>query len=125
MSFGASTEMLYNVSAVRCRWSTQSWLGLLLTLFMVLVLPSCWYGTLQRAIVASDIPANGNEEERDEHEQEQHKEEVDRRTSPPPQTAPAPIAHPPITSAAAPSRAVVASVAPPVHPSRFSVRRQQ
>jgi len=117
--------MLYNEFAVRCRFNTHSWLGLLLTLFMVLVLPSCWYGTVQRALVASDIPANGNEEEREEHDQEQHKEEVARRTTPPPDTASAPSAQTRPATPPAPVRVVVASVAPPVHPSRFSVRRQQ
>ncbi|HVK76610.1 MAG TPA: hypothetical protein VM734_24960 [Kofleriaceae bacterium] len=89
---------------------------------MVLVLPYCWYDTLQRA--PQNIPANANEEEREEHESEQA-QEVARRATPPPLPAPprlvrtlpvAVVAHEPVR---------LASVAPPVHPSRLSVRRQQ
>lgn len=110
---------------MRNRLYKHSWIGLLLTLFMVLVLPSCWYGTLQRAIAPQDIPANANEEEREEHEQEHSQIEIARRTAPPPlpeapQTAKA-LAAPAVASK--PVR--LASVAPPVHPSLYSVRRLQ
>jgi hypothetical protein len=110
---------------VRLRGNTQSWIGLLLTLFLVLVLPSCWYGTLSRAVVASDIPANSGEEERDEHEQE-HATEVARRSSPPP-ARPATAAVKALSAVGTPAPMLVrvASVAPPVHPSLYSVRRQQ
>lgn len=111
---------------MRGRVNTQSWIGLLLTLFMVLVLPSCWYGTLSRAVVASDIPANSGEEERDEHEQEHAAQEVARRSSPPPARAAAAAAKAlAAVGTHARPRVRVASVAPPVHPSLYSVRRQQ
>jgi hypothetical protein len=103
----------------------HSWIGLLLTLFMVLVLPSCWYGTLQRAIAPQDVPANANEEEREEHEQEHAQVEIARRTAPPPLPGAPQTAKelPAIAVATQPVR--LASVAPPVHPSLYSVRRQQ
>lgn len=105
------------------RCSASRWFGLLLTLFLVLVLPSCWYGTLQRALVTSDIPANSNEEERHEHGDDvRTPDEASRRTSSPPAKEQARTAgSPPRTPA--PPRVRVASVADPVHPSLYSVRR--
>ncbi|MDX2087666.1 MAG: hypothetical protein SFX73_07440 [Kofleriaceae bacterium] len=110
---------------MRSRLNSFSWLGPLLTLFMVLVLPSCWYGTLQRAVAPQDIPANANEEEREEVENEQTQEEIARRTSPPPlPEAPLHSSKTPTTPAARKTERL-ASVAPPVHPSLYSVRRLQ
>lgn len=90
---------------------------------MVLVVPSCWFGTLARANGNSAlIPPNGNEEEREEHE-ETAEHAVIRRATPPPapparsaivRTQPAPFVR---VSSTRPD------VGPTLHPFRFSVRR--
>jgi hypothetical protein len=106
--------------------STRSpWLSALLALFMVLVLPACWYGALARAQslgIAAPSSSNNNEE-RDEHE-EREIEVADaagqRPPVPRPEPEPAERRHV-VAPALAPTR--LASVAPPVHPSRFSERR--
>jgi hypothetical protein len=96
---------------------------LLLALFMVLVVPSCWFGTLERANGNSAlIPPNGNEEEREEHDASAEHRVVRRIAPPPGRPSPSTI----VDTQRAPVVRVASKlpdVGPTLHPSRFSVRR--
>ena len=104
-----------------------TWLSACLAVFLVLVLPSCWYGALERAAVLTlQGPTNANStEEREEHQEQDDDERDALGTRPPPpdrapeRPAPTRIA---IVTTSAPLLAS-ASVAPVPHPAQFSVRR--
>jgi hypothetical protein len=101
-----------------------AWLSALLALFLVLVLPACWYGALARAqaLDRAAPSSSNNNEEREEHEDHdiELREALGQR--PPRSSAPrrdvSRRAAPPVLE---PTR--LASVGPAVHPSRFSERR--
>ena len=102
--------------------------ALLLTTFMVMVLPMCWYGALAHAAVLGieGPPTSNNNEEREEHDERDDGEKEGFGTRPP--DPPAPIARSHhgtsiVQPAATAPPAITASVAPAVHPSQFSVRR--
>lgn len=107
------------------RSTHTAWISGVIALFLVLMLPACWYGALSRAYVAgtSAPSSSNNNEEREEHE-ERKEEELTAFASPPP---------PPETAARSFETTRVAlvllnptvktSVAPKLHVSQFSVRR--
>ena len=106
------------------RTGNLAWIAAALSLFLVFVLPACWSGALTRAWVelGQGPSSNNTNEEREERE---HSEEGDaaRLSTRPPAEASAKIAEGP---RAAPPRQLpvrLASVAPKLHPSRFSERR--
>lgn len=106
-----------------------SGMSVFMTLFLVLVLPACWYGALTQAwLTNAQGPSSSNSyEERDEHEERDEQQKVVHRSAPPtpPQSSPQPSPSLAlvgvIVSRTAP--AITASVAPQLHPSQFSVRR--
>lgn len=95
--------------------------------FMVLVLPACWYGAMtQAAILGTSGPSTSNSnEERDEHETHDETEAAPHRTRPP--VPPSPSSHDipvdRLRPSSSSSQVIATSVAPPRHPSQFSVRR--
>ncbi len=103
---------------------TQRALAGLVALFMVLLLPSCLYGTLSRATATAELPTNGNEEERDKHEERAEVEAVHEHAAPTRMR----VARTADAWAVFPVRkrhARVVSVAPRPDLARFSVRRQR
>jgi hypothetical protein len=103
----------------------RTWLSAFMVLFMVAVLPACWYGALERALASGQgfSTANSNEEreEKEEHDVEE-RESLGRRPPPPPREIPrtADI----VRVLAAPRvQPLAASIAQPPEPSRFSERR--
>lgn len=101
----------------------RTWLSAALALFMVFVLPMCWFGALTRA-KALNIPgpsSSNNNEEREEHEQS----EVTIRDAQgvrPPLEAPVSAARDSIVRVEALAPRELVSVAVP-EPSVLSVRR--
>jgi hypothetical protein len=98
-----------------------------LALFMVLVLPACWYGALERARAIGLVgpsAANNNEEERHEDE-EREVNVVDAFGHPPPQPPRMTPATFVVTTIATHTTTptLVASVALAPEPSRYSVKR--
>lgn len=95
----------------------------MLSLFLVFVLPICWSGAMTRAFAdRAQSPSNSNSnEEREEREQG---EEITaaRPAAQPPTEAPLVIVAARRTLAHH-EEAILASVAPKLHPSRFSERR--
>lgn len=96
-----------------------------MALFLVLVLPACWYGALSRAwIERSQGPSSANSnEEREEHQERDEHRVVGLGTPPPPRPRPRPRSSVRLASVSRAAPAIVASVAPRLHPSVFSVRR--
>ena len=96
-----------------------------MALFLVLVLPACWYATLSRAtLLGTEAPSSSNSnEEREEHQESGEDEVVAVGTRPPPpervERAPSVVVVPVIV----PVVTKLVSVAPAPHPSQFSVRR--
>ena len=96
-----------------------------LSVFLVLVLPACWYGAMTRAAilgVQAPSAANSNEE-REDHKghEEVHAVAGSTRTPPPDAVPPASTRVVVFTHVHAPTRVLAGALAP--HPSRFSVRR--
>jgi hypothetical protein len=100
------------------------WLSALLVLFMVFIIPGCWYGALERASATQSAPNsnNNNNEEREEHDGEN---EAAPRAAHGRSPRPRPVA---LVSISRPTpilaqRAILASQAHAPEPSRFSERR--
>jgi hypothetical protein len=101
-----------------------AWLSALLAMFLVLVLPACWFGALARAqaLDRAAPSSSNNNEEREEHEGRESEPREAFGQRPPRSSAPARDAsRRAATPVLEPTR--LASVAPAVHPSRFSERR--
>ncbi len=106
----------------------NTWMAALIALFMVLVLPSCWYGAMSRAAILGDVaPSSANSnEEREEHESDEQGEVQALGTRPPPpERSPARTASNRIAILATPTTKPSSEVsfAPVPHPAQFSVRR--
>ena len=96
-----------------------------MALFLVLVLPACWYASLSHAMLvgADALSSSSNNEEREEHQESEEGEVAAIGTRPPPPerveraqcVVVAPVIVPVVTK--------LVSVAPAPHPSQFSVRR--
>lgn len=113
------------VVPVSGRLSTRASISALLALFLVLVLPSCWYGALTRAAVlgAEGPSTSNNNEEREEHQETSEDEAAAIGTRPPPPERVERVEtvfSVPVIVLAPPK---LVSVAPPPHPAQFSVRR--
>ena len=109
---------------MRAPFLHRSVVSLLVAAFMVLVLPACWYGAVARAAAAGTqgpSSSNNNEEHEEREKPGTHKLDVVGRRPPPPQRH----AHRVVRARAnVTERGTTAgSVAPVLHPSRFSVRR--
>jgi hypothetical protein len=107
------------------RFAHTTWLSAFLALFMVLVLPACWYGAVERARALGQVgpsSANNNEEERHEDE-EREVGVVDAFGHPPPQPPTEPAAFVVTTIVTHTPPALVASVALAPEPSLYSVKR--
>jgi hypothetical protein len=96
----------------------------LVALFMVLVVPACWYGASAPG-QPSRASASSSEEEHRDHEAEASSElEAHGKRPPPPRMTAARADQVRAVPAASPrAPAITASVAPAIPPSRFSVRR--
>jgi hypothetical protein len=106
-----------------CGLTRRSWISASLALFMVFVVPMCWFGALARA-KALNIPgpsSSNNNEEREEHEETEISVR-DAQGSRPPVFA-APELRSPAERVDAPAPRQLASVAHLLEPSVFSVRR--
>ncbi len=107
------------------RSSRTAWISGVIALFLVLVLPACWYGALSRANIAGRTApsSSNNNEEREEHE-ERKEDELTAFGSPP---SPPPLAARTFEATrvalVSNSPTVKTSVAPKLHVSQFSVRR--
>jgi len=104
----------------------NTWLAALIAVFLVLVLPSCWYGALTRAQAQNlQGPSTSNSnEEREEHERHDEDERQALGTRPPPPARQsARTSAPRIVVAPRAPAILVASVAPVPHPAQFSIRR--
>ncbi len=120
-----------HVATARCTRmhskNSNTWLAAIVAVFLVVVLPWCWYGAQAQA-QALNLPgpsnANSNEE-REEHEGhgEQEVETRGNRPPPPPRGASARATGTRIVAAHREPSIVVASVAPVPHPAQFSIRR--
>lgn len=103
-----------------------AWISALLALYMVMLLPACWTGALERArwLFERNAVSSNNNEEREEHEHEEGEvRAAASRSADPPSSVARRIAA--AHRIAAPHHAVriAASVALPPLPSRFSERR--
>ena len=102
----------------------SAWIGALLALFMVFVLPACWFGALARAqeLGMAAPSSSNNNEEREEHEEREiatRDAQGNRPPPPPPVATRAERARGPIVA----PTFVVAPVAHPLELSVLSVRR--
>lgn len=112
-----------HATAVRPSTSRKAWSSLLLAIFMVALLPACFYGGLLRAEVVGSS-SNSNEEHREEHREEAERLEELKNTSP--------RVRPPV-AILPPARPVLVRCEPVAaprlvnpyipHPSRYSERR--
>jgi len=106
------------------------WLAALVAVFLVAVLPWCWYGAQEQAH-AQSVPGPSNassNEEREEHESHGEQEVEARGTRPPLPPRRGTLARPADSRIVATTRGpsiLVASFAPVPHPAQFSVRRQR
>lgn len=96
-----------------------------LSVFLVLVLPACWYGAMTRAAILgaqSPSAANSNEE-REDHDGHEEVHAVAGSTRTPPSDAVPPVSARAVavSYAHAPTRVPAGALAP--HPSLLSVRR--
>lgn len=103
----------------------NTWIAAILAVFMVLVLPACWFGALERSRTCGTVaPSNANNnEERDEHEEHDldlH-DVAGRRPPAPPPDAPR-IVRTTLQRIHSTVR-IIASVAHPPVPSKLSERR--
>lgn len=102
----------------------QAWLSAFFALFMVLFLPACMYGALSRTD-PSWSSSNSNEEERHEHGVRKLaglESRNKRMPVPRVRAVRTPLVRP-LPTVAPREMVIVASVAPALEPSRFSVRR--
>jgi hypothetical protein len=100
-------------------------IGALLALFLVLVLPACWYGALGRmqgGLAATGSSSSNNNEEREEH-QEREVMARDAKGSRPPDSTPVRVRTQIVRVATREPLLRVGSVAPPPNPAILSVRR--
>ena len=108
-----------------CSTRRNTWIAALLAVFMVLVLPACWFGALERSRLFGTVaPSNANSnEERDEHEEHDVdvRDVAGRRPPAPPPEAPR-VARTSIQRVLSRVR-IIASVAHPRIPSKLSERR--
>lgn len=103
--------------------NSSTWIAAVLSLFLVFVLPICWSGAMTRAFAdRAQGPSNSNSnEEREEREQGEEITAARPAAQPPTEATllvvetPRPLAHH--------DEEILASVAPKLHPSRFSERR--
>jgi hypothetical protein len=107
------------------RLVTRASISALLAFFLVLVLPSCWYGALTRAaVLGSDGPSSSNNnEEREEHQETSEEEVVAVGTRPPPPERVERVETVVLAPVLLPVPTKLVSVALPPHPAQFSVRR--
>lgn len=97
-----------------------------LSVFLVLVLPACWYGAMTQAArlgVAAPTAANSNEEREDHDGHEEVHQLAGSSRTPPPDDVPPAAARAIVTLAYLHAPTRVPAGAPAPHPSRFSVRR--
>jgi hypothetical protein len=97
----------------------RAWIAGLLAACLVLVLPACWASWLTDTVVESD----GGECEPRIEEEPEHRAHCKLRAIPRIPAAPQQATDRVSVPSGAP--ALLASIAPKSHPSRFSVRRQQ
>lgn len=106
------------------RNSHTAWISAAIALFLVLVLPACWYGALTRSFVAGSAPlTSNNNEEREEHEERKVDELTESSDPPPPPQRTARLIRLTRVARVMHSPTVKTSVAAKVHVSQFSVRR--
>lgn len=109
----------------RSSYFRNAWMAAFIAAFMVLVLPACWFGALERAAAqgrAAPSSSNNNEEREEHQEQEIEVRDIAGRRPPsPPRTFANRASSRP--TVAAPRSIVAVSVAAPVVPSKFSERR--
>jgi hypothetical protein len=107
------------------RSTCHTWIATLVAVFMVLVLPACWYGALERSnLFGTAAPSNANNnEEREEHEEHEvaTTDVAGRRPPPPPKAGPR--ATPKAIQRAHVRVRIAESVAHPAVPSKLSERR--
>lgn len=104
----------------------NTWLAALIAGFLVLVLPSCWYGALARAqaLNLQGPSSSNNNEEREEHERGEEEQRQALGTRPPPPARSSARTSVLRCVAATHTPAIrVASVAAVPHPAQFSIRR--
>ncbi len=103
----------------------NTWLAALIAGFLVLVLPSCWYGALARAqaLNVQGPSSSNNNEEREEHErgEETQRQALGTRPPPPARTSARTLAARFVAAQPAPT-ILVASLAHVPHPAQFSIR---
>lgn len=108
---------------------TTTWISAFMALFLVTVLPYCFFEARARAQVAGSTngPSNGNSNNNEEREEREDRDEghvVQVGSRPPPVTPEPPRIQVSTVAVAAPrTSAISRSVAPQLHPSQFSVRR--
>lgn len=109
----------------RSTYYRNAWVAALVAAFMVLVLPACWFGALERAVAQGRTApsSSNNNEEREEHQEHvaDVRDEAGRRPPSPPQALSQYTSSRPTVSS--PRSIVAVSVAAPVVPSKFSERR--
>lgn len=100
-----------------------TWVAALLSLFLVFMLPACCSGAMTRAWteLGQGPHSNNTNEERDEHAQTEASEEA-RMAARPDFDPPSRVVDAPRITPAYHGKTLVASVAPSLHPSRFSER---